>query len=265
MLSYQHGFHAGNRADVLKHAVLHATLKALADSGEPLLYVETHSGRGRYDLEGAQARKGNEAGDGIISMLNGRGPKPLRPWVEFVEQSGIRSYPGSPAHAQTLLPSDTRFILFERHPAKHKALSDALGSDDRIQIKKVDGYASALKLSPRSRERLVCLVDPSYETARDIDALALWTPKALKRWPKSLLMLWLPLFRDGRETEFGEYLTTLGDCRVYGARWPVDAQKETALEGSAMVVFNGPKSSDSECLAISSALQSWWSDKPLGK
>ena len=216
MLSYQHGFHAGNRADVLKHAILHAVYRHLTLRKERILYVETHSGRGRYDLNGPQARKGNEAGDGILSMLSGKGPRPLRPWVEFVEESGISDYPGSPAHAQMLLPSDTRYILFEKHPAEYDALCKALGKDDRIQIKKADGYAGALKLSPRSGETMVCLVDPSYETSRDIDALALWTPKALKRWPKAVLMLWLPLFRDGRESEFGEYLTTLGNCRVYG-------------------------------------------------
>lgn len=264
MLSYQHGYHAGNRADVLKHAVLHSVCRHLTERNDRILYVETHSGRGRYDLEGPQARKGDEASDGILSMLDGRAPKPLRPWVEFVEESGINNYPGSPAHAQALLPPDTRYILFEKHPAEHEALSKAVGDDDRIQVKKADGYASALKLSPRSGETMVCLVDPSYETSRDIDALALWTPKALKRWPKAVLMLWLPLFRDGRESEFGEYLTTLGNCRVYGARWPVDALQETALEGSAMVVFNGPKAADAECAAIASALQFWWSDKPLG-
>ena len=236
MLSYQHGFHAGNRADVVKHAVLHSVCRHLTQRNDRILYVETHSGRGRYDLEGPQARKGDEAGDGILSILEGQTPKPLRSWVEFVETAGINSYPGSPA----------------------------IGDDDRIQIKKADGYASALKLSPRSGETMVCLVDPSYETSRDIDALALWTPKALKRWPKAVLMLWLPLFRDGRESEFGEYLTTLGDCKVYGARWPVDALQETALEGSAMVVFNGPTTADAECAAIATALQSWWSDKPLG-
>ena len=103
MLSYQHGFHAGNRADVVKHAVLHSVCRHLTQRNDRILYVETHSGRGRYDLEGPQARKGDEAGDGILSILEGQTPKPLRSWVEFVETAGINSYPGSPAHAQTLL------------------------------------------------------------------------------------------------------------------------------------------------------------------
>lgn len=264
MLSYQHGFHAGNRADVLKHAVLHTLFGAYRKAEKPLLYVETHSGRGRYDLKGPQARKGGEADDGILSMTGGKAPKPLQPWVSFVEQEGIQNYPGSPAHAQKLLPEKSRYILFEKHPAEYEALSKAMAGDDRIQIRKADGYGSALKLSPRTGEQMVCLVDPSYETARDIDALALWTPKALKRWPRATLILWLPLFRDGREAEFGEYLTTLDECFVAGARWPVDALKETALEGSAMVVYRAPPETREPCLNIASALQSWWSDKPLG-
>lgn len=78
MLSYQHGFHAGNRADVVKHAVLHSVCRHLTQRNDRILYVETHSGRGRYDLEGPQARKGDEAGDGILSILEGQTPKPLR-------------------------------------------------------------------------------------------------------------------------------------------------------------------------------------------
>jgi hypothetical protein len=74
MLSYQHGFHAGNRADVLKHAVLDLVLRDAAKGSRPLLYVETHSGRGRYDLTGAQARKGGEADTGILALLKGNAP-----------------------------------------------------------------------------------------------------------------------------------------------------------------------------------------------
>ena len=263
MLSYQHGFHAGNRADVLKHSVLHALLTDMSRTGGPYLYVETHSGRGRYDLEGQQARKGNEAASGILSMMGKRGPRPLHAWTEFVEQCGIRRYPGSPAHAQSLLPRDTRYVLFEKHPAEFDSLSATFKSDDRFQIRKSDGYAGALKLAPRHDEHLICFVDPSYETERDIDALAEWAPRALKRWQNTTLILWLPLFRDGRELDFGEYLTTLGEGFVAGARWPVDPLHETALEGSAMVVYSANQAIADKCIAIASSLQSWWSDKPL--
>lgn len=258
MLSYQHGFHAGNRADVLKHAVLHAILSAVAKATPHCLYVETHSGRGRYDLKGAQATKGGEADDGVLDLLGNGAPKPVTPWLDFVRKNGVSNYPGSPAVAQSLLPETARMVFFEKHPTEHKELVKASGEDDRIQVKHADGYAGALKLSPRAREQMVCFVDPSYETNRDIDALALWTPRALKRWPKGTLILWLPLFRDGREAEFGEYLTDLNDGFVAGARWPVDPLDESALEGSAIVAYRAPAASRDAALSIANALQSWW-------
>ncbi|MEZ5998858.1 MAG: 23S rRNA (adenine(2030)-N(6))-methyltransferase RlmJ [Hyphomonas sp.] len=260
MLSYQHGFHAGNRADVLKHAILHAVLTELGTTSRTCLYVETHSGRGRYDLTGAQAKKGGEAEDGVLALLKGKAPKPLLPWLDFVKASGVKNYPGSPAHAQALLTPQSRMILFEKHPAEYQELVRAMGDDPRLQVKHSDGYSGSLKLSPRGGETMVCFVDPSYETGRDIEALAGWTPRALKRWPKGLVILWLPLFRDGREEEAGEYLTTLEDCVVAGARWPMDPLHETALEGSAIVIYRPTKSMRDGALNIASALQSWWAN-----
>jgi 23S rRNA (adenine2030-N6)-methyltransferase len=149
-------------------------------------------------------------------------------------------------------------VFFEKHPTEHKELVKAMGNDPRLQLKHADGYSGALKLSPRSNEKMICFVDPSYETSRDIDALALWTPKALKRWPTGTLILWLPLFKDGREIEFGEYLTELDDCFVAGARWPMDPLDEGALEGSAIVAYRAPAVAREASLNIASALQSWW-------
>ena len=50
MLSYQHIYHAGNLADVQKHALLAWVLAYLTKKDKPLTYVETHAGRGLYDL-----------------------------------------------------------------------------------------------------------------------------------------------------------------------------------------------------------------------
>ncbi|ABI76108.1 conserved hypothetical protein [Hyphomonas neptunium ATCC 15444] len=261
MLSYQHGFHAGNRADVLKHAVLDTLLRAAATGPRPLFYVETHSGHGRYDLTNAQARKRGESDDGVLALMKGKPPKPLSGWMELVNARGEKDYPGSPALAQTLLPKHARMMLFELHPQENAALTEAMKGDDRIRIQKADGYAGALKLAPRAGEQMVVLVDPSYETHRDIEALALWTPKALKRWPGALLILWLPLFRDGREAEFGEYLATLGDAMIVGARWPVALGTESSIEGSAMVAFGAPAEARAKCEAIASSLESYWAQQ----
>ena len=262
MLSYQHGFHAGNRADVLKHAVLHAILKDLSESNERFFYVETHSARGAYDLTGKQARKNGEADSGVLAFQQEKPPGALKPWFKFYKSRGEKNYPGSPILAQTLLPATSRFMFFEKHPAEYDALRSTLAGDDRIQIKKADGYAGALRLAPRANETMICFVDPSYETDRDIDELAEWAPRALKRWPNAILILWMPLFQDGRELEFGEYLASLEDGVIAGARWPVDPLKETALEGSAMIAYRLPEDHRADCLKIANALQSWWSSRP---
>ena len=258
MLSYQHGFHAGNRADVLKHAVLDTLLKAAAAGPRPLFYVETHSGRGRYDLTNAQARKRGESDDGVIALMKGKAPPPLSGWMDLVNARGEKDYPGSPALAQALLPKSARMVLFELHPQENAALNEAMKGDDRIRIQKADGYNGALRLAPRAGEQMVVLVDPSYETHRDIEALALWTPKALKRWPGAMLILWLPLFRDGRETEFGEYLASLGNAMIAGARWPVATGTESSIEGSAMVAYGAPPETHAKCQAIASSLEALW-------
>jgi 23S rRNA (adenine2030-N6)-methyltransferase len=258
MLSYQHGFHAGNRADVLKHAVLDLVLRDVANGPRPVFYVETHSGRGRYDLTGPQARKGGEAETGILSLLKGNAPAGFGPWLDLVRERTEKDYPGSPALALARLPANARAVLFERHPAEFKALTENLGADPRVLIREADGYAGALKLAPRGHEQLLILSDPSYETRRDIEALALWTPKALKRWPNGMILLWMPLYRDGREAEFGELLAEMGADLIAGARWPVKPGDTSSLEGTAMVGFRIPDTVARTCETMARELEVLW-------
>jgi len=259
LLSYQHGFHAGNRADVLKHAVLDATLSHLVAARNRIFYVETHAGRGRYDLMGKQARKTGEAKDGVLSMMDGTIPRPLRPWVKKTVEAGVAAYPGSPLLAAGTLTDKDRLVLFEKHPQEYDALYNAVKDDPRIQAKRADGYSGALKLAPRSGETMCVLIDPSYETTADMDALADWMPRALHRWPNAQILVWLPLFRDEREAEFGAYLSDLAEGYVTGARWPVDPLSETSLAGTAMVAFRVSPAIGEAITAIGSSLQSWWS------
>lgn len=259
MLSYQHGFHAGNRADVLKHAVLDAILRSAVRDRDSLLYVETHAGRGRYNLEGDQAKKTGEARTGVRQLLAGDAPRPLAPWLDMVRSSGIKAYPGSPMLAARHLRANDRMVLFERHPGEHEALAANFRDEPRVQTRAADGYAGALKLAPRSGERLLAFVDPSYETMKDMEDLADWAPRALRRWPDALIVLWLPLFADEREGDFGAYLAGLSDGVIVGARWPVDPQMETALSGSAVVAYHVPKAAGELATQIAASLQSWWS------
>lgn len=259
MLSYQHGFHAGNRADVLKHAVLDEVLRHVAESGTPALHVETHSGRGVYDLSGAQATKTGEAKDGVLDLLERTDlPAPLTPWLTHVRACGPSVYPGSPKLAADRLGDTGRLVLFELHPTEHASLAETFAGDRRVQVKKADGYAGALKLAPRRGETMIVFSDPSYETLADMEALADWTPRALARWPDAYVLVWLPLFKDEREAEFGAFLSSLEDGIVAGARWPAEEAKDTALAGSALIAYRVPKSVRQAATAIGSALDTLW-------
>ena len=259
MLSYQHGFHAGNRADVLKHAVLDEMLRHIAESGTPTLHVETHSGRGVYDLFGAQATKTGEAKNGVLDLLQRKDlPDPLKPWLSHVRANGASAYPGSPKLAADRLGKAGRLVLFEKHPSEHAALTETFSGDRRVQVKKADGYAGALKLAPRRNETMIVFSDPSYETVGDMEELAEWTPRALARWPNAYVLVWLPLFKDEREAEFGAFLSSLEDGIVAGARWPTAEAKDTALAGSALIAYRVPKPVRKAATAIGSALDALW-------
>lgn len=208
---------------------------------------------------GKQARKTGEAKDGVLSMMEGPVPRPLRSWVKKIVEAGVAEYPGSPLIAAGALTEKDRLILFEKHPQEYDALYNLVKDDPRIQAKRADGYSAALKLAPRSGETMCVLIDPSYETTADMDALADWMPRALRRWPTAQILVWLPLFRDQREVEFGAYLSDLAEGYVTGARWPVDPQNETALAGTAMVAFRVSPAIGEAITNIGSSLQSWWS------
>jgi 23S rRNA (adenine2030-N6)-methyltransferase len=259
LLSYQHGFHAGNQADVLKHAVLHAALTHERETNRPLLYVETHAARGFYDLNSAQAKKTGEAERGVLALPRAdRAPKALQPWLQHVQSKGPSSYPGSPALASQVLGDAARMALFELHPAEHKALSQALQKDGRIQIRKEDGYRGALRLQPRRGEHMLLMLDPSYETEADMDALANWVPRAMRKWPKAQFLIWLPLFADGREEEFGAFLASLDEGFVAGSRWARHGEDPSALEGTAMVGLRIGGNVSRKAFAISAELDKIW-------
>lgn len=244
---------------MLKHAILHAVLTTERDAKQPLLYVETHAARGFYDLTGAQSKKTAEAERGVLAMPRAdKAAKALQPWLKHVQSKGPKSYPGSPALASQLLSEQARIVLFELHPAEHKALTQALDKDTRVQIRKEDGYRGALRMQPRRGEQMLVVLDPSYETDADMDALANWVPRAMRKWPKAQFLIWLPLFADGREEEFGAFLSSLDEGFVAGSRWDRGSEDPSALEGSAMIGLRLGGGAARKSFAISAELDKLW-------
>jgi 23S rRNA (adenine2030-N6)-methyltransferase len=105
---------------------------------------------------------------------------------------------------------------------------------------------------------MLVFLDPSYETERDMDALANWLPRAMKRWPRATFLVWLPLFRDERELEFGQYVASLDYGFVAGTRWTEFSTKDSALEGSAMIGLRTSPPMARPAYAIAEALEALW-------
>ncbi|GIX14094.1 MAG: ribosomal RNA large subunit methyltransferase J [Paracoccaceae bacterium] len=233
MLSYQHAYHAGGPADLLKHAALAGLVEMMTRKARGLTYAETHAGRGLYDLSGPEAARTGEAAAGIGRI---RPAGALGAVLAAIRAAhGPHAYPGSPMIARRLLRPQDRMILFELHPAEHAALSAVMGSG--AEIHRRDGFEGLLALAPpRPRAGLV-LVDPSYEVKAEYAATARFVLRLLGRWPQAAVLVWYPILRAGRHAELLAGLARLGPLRVEAA---FDLKGGAGMLGAGLVLANAP-------------------------
>jgi 23S rRNA (adenine2030-N6)-methyltransferase len=194
MLSYQHIYHAGNLADVQKHALLAWSLDYMTRKDKPLTYIETHAGRGVYDLTAAEAVKTGEAAAGIAA-LQARFPADhpyARRLAEARAMYGETAYPGSPLIAALSLRDGDVLHLAELHPQERAALqveADRWGAHVRAE----DGLKMALAITPPTPRRGFLLIDPSYEVKEDYATIPKVIGQVARKWNVGTVMLWYPL------------------------------------------------------------------------
>jgi len=248
MLSYQHGYHAGNLADVHKHALLAFVLDYLTGKDKPLSYVETHAGRGLYDLAAPEALKTGEAAAGIgrVEPLLPAGHPYLRALAATRAAHGADAYPGSPLIARHLLRACDTLHLAELHPGEHGALSKAVNA----HLYKTDGLALAQALLPPTPRRGALLIDPSYEVKSDYATLAGTLPQLHAKWNVGVLMLWYPILPDDRHAAMVRAITgaIAGALRHEVAFAPV--RPGHGMQGSGMIVVNPPWGTDKQAALL---------------
>ena len=163
-MNYRHAFHAGNFADVLKHAALVAVLLHLRKKETPFAVIDTHGGRGLYDIASAQAARTGEAQDGILRLLDEKDlPGVLAPYCDIVRNFGTGAYPGSPLIAAKLLRLQDRLVAIEKHPEEFAALAASLKGAAKARAVEGDGYRELKRLMPPPERRGVVLIDPPFE------------------------------------------------------------------------------------------------------
>jgi 23S rRNA (adenine2030-N6)-methyltransferase len=264
-VNYRHAFHAGNFADLVKHASLLAVLSRLTAAPEPLLVVDTHAGAGLYDLEGAEAVRSREAEAGAARLAAGEVPpviEALRRAVLARNPSGaVKRYPGSPALVLDHLRPQDRFVACELRPDDHARLKAVLApAGARAQALQADGFVELVGRA-RGRERLFGLIDPPFERADDYLRLAEALKAVLEAKPDACLLAWLPL--KDLET-FDSFLRRLEP--VAGLA-PLVAEVRLRpltdplrLNGCALVAINAPEGAEADIAAASD-----WTVRALGE
>jgi len=257
VLSYRHAFHAGNHADVLKHVVLVRVLEYLARKDKPFLFVDTHAGRGVYDLESREARHNRESASGIGRLWECQAPPAeLDLYLSLVRRCNgpgpLRRYPGSPWFARALLRPGDQARLFELHPVEHRALSRRLAGDRQFRVERRDGLHGLKAVLPPSSRRAAVLIDPAYEVKDDYDAVPAALRDALRRFATGVYMVWFPILQPDRSARMLRQLAAALDCAHLVARLESDAPQ--GLRGSGVLVCNPPFVLAGELRALAATL-----------
>lgn len=242
-MNYRHAFHAGNHADCLKHAALCVLLDYLRAKDKPLFMLDTHAGRGTYDLTSAEALRSGEFRYGIARLLGGGSvPKSVRPYLDAVQALNagpvIERYPGSPALVARALRPQDRLIACELSPPESSALTRALGPSRQVRIETRDGYGALKAFLPPPERRGLVLIDPPFEQANEFAQLAQAMRQAWKRWPSGVYLIWYPIKDRAAVTGFQQAVVEAGIADVSVYELFVRAPSAPGMNGSGLLTVN---------------------------
>lgn len=245
MLSYRHGYHAGNHADVFKHWVLVQLIRALTQKDKPLFVMETHAGAGRYDLQSEMALKNGEFRDGIGRLW---GKMPEGP--SFLDYSAalkssnpaeiLRWYPGSPRILRFFLRPSDRLLLSESHPRDHLRLAREFEGDAKVRVEHLDGYSLLKAVLPPKERRGLIHIDPSYERKDEVVRLVEALKAGYRRFATGVYAVWYPLIGGGAGSDLPRRIEKAGLSKVLKAEIRLGCRDPRGLQGSGMILINPP-------------------------
>lgn len=263
MLSYLHAFHAGNFADVQKHAALSLVLAMMQAKKSPIACFDTHAGSARYDLGSDRARKTAEADGGVLALWRIRGQLTSRDWQPVLQvlarynpgNGPLQTYPGSPAwFAEFCRPGDS-VTAFELHPSEGRQLAQ-WADEAGVKVRHEDGLKGLLKCLPPAQPRLLALIDPSYEIKTDYEAVARTLMAAWKKCRHGVYLIWYPLLTSGLEQKLIDSLKASGSVRkILRSEVMLDSPPDRGMVGSGMLVVNPPWGFEQRFAAMMDDLQ----------
>jgi 23S rRNA (adenine2030-N6)-methyltransferase len=257
-MNYRHAFHAGNFADVVKHVALVAILTHLRKKESPFAVIDTHAGRGLYDLSSDAAQRTGEAENGIerlrgVPLDNLKYPETLERYLALVRESGERNYPGSPLLAAKLLRPQDRLVAIEKHPEEAEALKKVLAPFRKARAEEGDGYARLLALLPPPERRGLVLIDPPFESADEFGQLGQAVSDALRRFANGIYLIWHPVKSAAAARAFAGEVLAAGNAKVLSIQAGVAAEGER-LARAGLLVLNPPYGFDEQMREIVSLI-----------
>jgi 23S rRNA (adenine2030-N6)-methyltransferase len=257
-MNYRHSFHAGNSADVLKHSLLIALVRALQQKESALTLIDTHAGCGLYDLHGEEAGRTGEATQGVLRAF--ADPNPLlddyRAAVRTVnEGTEPRLYAGSPRILAQLLRPQDALILNEKHPEDAYALRGAMRGT-QAAVHERDAYEFWLAMLPTRTPRGVVVVDPPYEQTDERARITATLAAAHRKWAHGVTVIWYPLKERPMHALWKDKLRRLGIPKFLNVEhWLYDADQLGIYNGAGLFIVNPPYAFTQELPPLLEALR----------
>ena len=265
-MNYRHAFHAGNHADVFKHALLVRLVRFLQRKETPFLFLDTHAGRGRYDLslaaEGDSRARPPEWPGGIGRLWDrADAPEPVQDYLQLVrgfnraqggEGAAPRFYPGSPRLAREISRPQDRLELWEKHPEECAALRAEFVREGRVAVHEADGFGALRACLPPRERRALVLIDPPFESQGEWSSVCAALAEGMERLPGGTFALWYPLTERARPDEFLSSVRSLG-AASFAAELLIDPQGQ-GFRGSGVAVVNPPWQFEGEAGVIADYL-----------
>lgn len=245
-MNYRHSFHAGNSADVVKHSLLIALVRALQQKDGALTLIDTHAGCGLYDLQGDQAQRTGESVQGVGRVFADKAPllDDYRSAVLAVNDADAagapRLYPGSPHFLARLLRPQDGLILNEKHPEDIRALRSAMRGT-AAAVHQRDAYEFWLAMLPTRTPRGVVLVDPPFEQTDERNRITQTLAVAHRKWAHGVTVIWFPLKDRATHERWKQQLRRLGIPKFLGIEhWLYDAHQPDIYNGAGLFIVNPP-------------------------
>jgi 23S rRNA (adenine2030-N6)-methyltransferase len=245
-MNYRHIYHAGNFADVMKHALLVPLIRAMQRKDKPFLLLDTHAGIGRYDVTSEAAEKTGEWREGIGRLLDAP-PPALAAYVALVQSLGL--YPGSPALAAALLRPTDRLVLCELHPEDAAVLRRTMRGTGAVHER--DGYEALTAFLPPPEKRALVLIDPPFERTDEFATLTKALVAAYRKLPSAVFVVWYPIKHRAPVRDFfeGLKLTPLRDVIACELLRRPDTSP-ASLNGCGLLIVNPPYGFEAEAAPI---------------